>query len=311
MNSNEIHVTMCVDYGFVVPLAVALASLNGVSQADSVNVHVLHPGLDSATRLRIVSGLSGINVSWVAIDDSVVRGAYHSSFLSKASLYRLLLGDLLPSDIERVIYLDADTLVVDSLAALYRADLFENVIGAIRDAGSPWAAGSLGTDWQELGLEPSSHYFNSGVLLIDITRWRQEEVGSRCLELLRQFRPRWGDQDALNTVLAGRWIELSRRWNLQTADLTGYSAGWALWRSEVEAAITDPAVIHYTDRDKPWYLATKHPRAEDWLHWLDRTVWSGWRPTPPKESRFEAMARSAVRLARKWKASRYPCGLPT
>lgn len=311
MNSNEIHVAMCVDHGFAIPLAVSLASLEGASHADSVKVHVLHPGLDSATRQRIETGLSAINVSWVALDDNVVQGASYSSFLSSASLYRLLLADLLPPGIERVIYLDADTLVIDSLSAMYQADLDENVIGAIRDADSPWAAGTLGTAWRELALEPSSHYFNSGVLLIDIPRWRHEDVGTRCLELLRQFRPRWGDQDALNTVLAGRWLELPRRWNLQTPELTGYSPGWALWRSKVEAAIADPAVIHFTGRDKPWHPATTHPRAEDWLRWLDRTAWSGWRPTLRKESLLEAMARSAVGLARKWRARSNPGGLPT
>jgi lipopolysaccharide biosynthesis glycosyltransferase len=311
VNSNEIHVAMCVDHGFVVPLAVALASLDGVSQADAVKVHVLHPGIDAGTRQRVVSGLSAVDVSWVAMDDGAVHGAHYSDFLSSATLYRLLLGKLLPADIERVIYLDADTLVVNSLAAMYQADLDGNVIGAVRDAGSPWAAGNIGADWRKLGLKPSSNYFNAGVLLIDLTRWRQEEVGTRCLELLRQFRPRWGDQDALNTVLEGMWLELPRRWNLQTAELTGYSAGWALWRSEVEAAVADPAVIHYTGMDKPWHLATEHPRAEDWLRWVDLTAWSGWRPKPPKESHLEAMARSAVRSARKWRARRNPGGLPT
>lgn len=311
MNSNQIHVVMCVDHGFVVPLAVALASLDGVSRADAVKVHVLHPGIDARTRQRVVSGLSAIDVSWVAIDDGAVHGAHYSDFLSSASLYRLLLGDLLPPAIERVIYLDADTLIVNSLAALYQADLDKNAIGAIRDADSPWAAGTLGTSWRELGLAPSSHYFNSGVLLIDIARWRQEEVGTRCLKLLRQFRLRWGDQDALNTVLAGMWLELPRRWNLQTPELSGYSPGWALWRSEVEAALSDPAVIHYTGRDKPWHPATKHPRADEWLSWLDRTAWSGWRPTAPREIPFEDLARRAVRWARRWRARRHPGGLPT
>lgn len=311
MTGNEIHVMMCVDHGFAVPLAVALASLDGVSKADSVNVHVLHPGLDAGTRQRIVSGLSAIHVSWVELDESCVQGVYHTDFLSSATNYRLFLDKLLPAGIKRVIYLDADTLVVHSLAAMYQEDLDENIIGAVRDANSPWAAGTWGANWRELGLEPSLPYFNAGVLLIDIARWRQEAVGTLCVELLRQFRPRWGDQDALNTVLGGRWRELPRRWNLQTPELTGDSPGWALWRSEVEAAIADPAVIHYTGMDKPWHLASKHPRAEDWLHWLDRTAWAGWRPTPPKESHLEVMARSVVRLARKWWARRNPGGLPT
>jgi lipopolysaccharide biosynthesis glycosyltransferase len=308
---DEINLVMCIDHDFVVPLAVALASLDSVSKADSVHVHVLHPGIKADTRNRVLSGLSAIQVSWLSLDDTSVRGAFYSEFLSSASLFRLLLDDLLPPYIQRVIYLDADTLVVNSLASLYHTELDQKIIGAIQDANSPWAAGALGPNWRELGLEPSLHYFNSGVLLIDIERWRQEAVGSRCLELLRKYRPRWGDQDALNTILAGKWLELPLRWNIQTGYLTGDSPGWALWRSDVESAITDPAIIHYTERDKPWHFSSEHPRTEEWFSWLDTTAWSGWRPSPPKESRLESLTRYAMRSARRWRKRRNSGGLPS
>lgn len=296
MADERIHVAMCVDFDYILPLAVALSSLDGASGSGGVTVHVLHPGLDEVVQERIADPLSTIEISWIAVDEQMVHGAHYSTFLSRGSLYRLLLGDLLPPDVHRVLYLDADTLIVDSLRSVYGTNLEGRVVGAVRDSSAPWAAGPLGPPWRELGLEPSSPYFNSGVLLIDVGRWRTESVGQKCLDLLRRVSPRWGDQDALNVVFNEQWHELPRRYNLQTPDLTGDTPAWALWRADVEAAISMPAIIHYTGRDKPWDYGTAHPRAVEWLEWLDRTAWSGWRPAPKRQGRLEAWARTLVRL---------------
>jgi lipopolysaccharide biosynthesis glycosyltransferase len=306
MSSMTIQVAACVDRGFTVPLAAALASLDEASGEDSVVVHVLHPGLSETIRDRVTAGLSAIDVEWHTVDDRAVAGAFYSTRLTSASLYRLLLGRLLPADVTRVLYLDADVVVRSSLAPVYASDLKGHVVGAVRDAGSPWAASSYGPDWRQLGLAPESAYFNSGVLLIDLERWREETVGERCLQLLRSGNPRWGDQDALNVVLQGRWIELERRWNLQTADIGDYSVAWAHWASDIEAANNDPAVIHYTEHDKPWIGGSQHPLAAEWFQALDQTAWAGWRPRPPLEFRLGSRLWGALRYRYLQRRNRLP-----
>ena len=295
-----LNVAMCLDEGYVLPLAVALASLDAVSQAEAVRVYIAHPDIPEAVRQRLVAPLKSIEVSWLPVDDASVRGAYYTDTLSSGSLYRLLLGELLPPELDRVLYLDVDTLVAAPLNALCEANLGGHVIGAIRDSGSPWAAGIAGAPWRELGLDPATPYFNSGVLLIDLRLWRAQSIGRACLDLLRRVKPVWGDQDALNTVLAGKWFELDRRWNLQTPELTGNSLSWALWRADVETAEKNPALYHYNGWDKPWNYGSKHPRTAEWLAVLDRTSWSGWRPSPPpKPNRLMALARAAIRPVRR------------
>lgn len=304
MTDPRIHVAMCVDFGFALPLAVSLVSLDAQSAADDVEVHVVHPGFSDETRRRITAPLSQVKVSWITVDEGDLAGSFHSPFLSMAANYRLLLDQLLPTGLERVLYLDGDTLVSDSLSALFTADLGGNTIGAVRDSNVPWAAGLMGAPWRELGLDPSSPYFNSGVMLIDLERWREKSVGAGALEVLRRSKPHWGDQDALNTVLEHDWQELPLRWNLQTGDLTGYCAGWALWRDKVEAAIADPGITHLTGLDKPWQFGSEHPRLTEWSNWLDRTSWSAWRPSAPKVSRLETTARTAITWARGIRARR-------
>jgi lipopolysaccharide biosynthesis glycosyltransferase len=302
-------VVMCVDRSFVLPLAVALTSLDHSSRGDHVTAHVIHSGISPETRVRVSSGLSSTQVNWHAVDDKAVKGAHHSVFLSPASLYRLLLGDLLPHDVRRVVYLDADTVTVQPLRQLFDVDLGSSVLGAVRDAASPWAAGPLGPPWKVLGMSPDSPYFNSGVLAIDLARWRDEQIGLRCLQVLRAAQPRWGDQDALNVALEGKWSEVTRRWNLQTSDALGQGIAWALWRRDVESALEDPAVIHYTDRDKPWNHGSQHPLASHWYEALDRTTWSGWRPAPlPRHPLAESVVRGlrTLRDMRRHRAARLP-----
>lgn len=289
-------VLLCVDHGFTVPLAVCLASLDAAGSGPVV-AHVAHPGIAADVRARIAQPLRRVHVVWHRVDLAPLRGAHHSVFLSPASLYRLLLASVLPAELDRVVYLDADTVVRAPLDDLFDEPLGGRILAAVREAQSPWAAGPLGPPWRELGLDPATPYFNSGVLVVDLAAWRRHRVGERCLDLLREQRPRWGDQDALNTVVGGAWHELPRRYNLQTADVRGDAAAWALWPGDVQDAVARPAVVHFTERDKPWHPGSQHPLASLWFEQLDTTAWAGWRPAPPARSWTDPL-RAAVREAR-------------
>jgi lipopolysaccharide biosynthesis glycosyltransferase len=266
---------MAVDRKFGVPLAVALTSLAEAHPPGSCNVTVLDGGLPTETRARIEADLRGrLGLEWIAVDEDALLGMHFPAWLSKATLYRLLLPQLLP-ELDRTIYLDADTVVLEPLTPLWEMELGDHAVAAARDAGVPWAAG---TNWRDLGIPPETPYFNGGLLVIPLDLWRREQIAEAATELLRRAAPRWADQCALNCVTAGRWLEIPKRWNLQTSDIEGRGAAWALWRAQVEEAVADPAVIHYSEPAKPWSRGAPHPRSDLWFEFLDRTSWAGWRP---------------------------------
>ncbi len=280
---DQMHVALAVDAGFAMPLAATLASVAAAHPPGAVRATVVHDGLAADEIDRAEAGLAGkLAVRWLRVDPDAVAGAHFSDFLTRASLFRMLLPRVLPDE-QRVIYLDSDIVVADSLLPLWEQELGGTPVGAVRDAGAPFPVGPLGTDWRGLGLEPSTPYLNTGVLLIDLDAWRRDDLGERTIDLLRGARPVWGDQDGLNAVLGGRWLELPRRWNLQSPDARGVGLAWALWREDVEEALADPAVVHFTERDKPWMYGCEHPLAEVWFEALDRTAWSGWRPRRPRD----------------------------
>lgn len=302
---SRVHVALCADRDFAMPLAVALTSLAS-SAVLPTTVHVVHSGFDATARRRVLASVPDLEVEWHEIDRSVLEGVHNTDGLTDAALFRLTLGETLPAEVRRVLYLDADVLVTRDLGDLHAHDLGGTTIGAVRDAFSPWAAGTYGSQWRELGLRPTSPYFNSGVLVIDLNRWRATGAGAACLDVLRRTDPRWGDQDALNAVFEDAWTELPRRWNVQTPDLEHDSFSWVLATDEIAAAVADPAVIHFTSRRKPWVPGSAHPAADRWFEVLDRTSWRGWRPAAPVHERrgLEAVAVRSWRRLQRWRATR-------
>ena len=148
-----------------------------------------------------------------------------------STLARLFVGRVLPEDVHRVLYLDCDTLPLEDLSALEQFDLKGCPLAMAQE---PTARHSRK---RELGLTPEQPYFNAGVLLIDLDRWRAEGTEKTVLDYYREkggalLAP---DQDALNGALAGHICPLPPRYNFGSVQIyypcaflphgTGLSAG--------------------------------------------------------------------------------------
>ncbi|MGH8528230.1 MAG: glycosyltransferase family 8 protein [Nevskiales bacterium] len=191
-----------------------------------------------------------------------------SGIFSEACWYRLLLPELLP-ELDRVLYLDCDLLVLDSLQALWETDLEGMPLGAITDA-APWAA-----RWAEQLGVPAASYFNSGVLLMDLLRMRAEDTAAQIFEQARQHRAqlRYPDQDPLNLVLHARHKRLPLRYNLQIACYTEKPSRLNTAAVELHDALARPAVVHFNSAWKPWHYRCKHPLRRRYAEYRRQTAW--------------------------------------
>ena len=127
-------------------------------------------------------------------------------------------------------------------------------------------------------------YFNTGVLVMDLDQFRAHRVGPVCLEFILEHRVRFADQDALNLFLAGRIKALDPRWNqqhtvheMEDAWILG-TRGMPTSAGELAHLREAPFVVHYTSQ-KPWNVGHRAMNAAYFFDVLDRTPWSGWRPT--------------------------------
>jgi lipopolysaccharide biosynthesis glycosyltransferase len=183
--------------------------------------------------------------------------------------YRVFLPQLLPM-LDRVLYLDCDTLVVDDLSELWDLDLEGRYLGAVNNAFEP----GMERHATDLGLRSAADYFNSGVLLLNLERMRADGVTGAILECARTRPLIWPDQDALNLVLGARRLPLDPRWNCMNVLFYG-SAPTAFSAGVARAAAARPAILHFEGPQmaKPWHYLNRHPRRSEYFAHRGATPW--------------------------------------
>jgi lipopolysaccharide biosynthesis glycosyltransferase len=294
----RVPVVFSVDEAFALPLAVSVASLvRSASKEDDLEIHVLGQGISDADRRMIESAAAGVApLEWHAIGAEQFADL-PSAHLSPAAYYRLLIPTLL--DAERAVYLDSDVLVRAPVAPLMSIPLDGRPAAAARNLTVPFLASRQGlTGWDQLGLDPAAPYFNSGVLVIDLEQWRNDEVTEHAIDYVRRFEDgiRFADQDALNAALYNDWQELEPRWNQQPLLLDDWSGVHAILAPEaITQGRDDPAIVHFVGPIKPWHRDCDRPWTQAWQA-LARELQPGWEPER-RQSRPAELTRRLKRAA--------------
>lgn len=279
--SDTISVVMASDNNYAMQLAVTLASIATAPDGSPCTAYVLHDGIADDVKRRVeMSGHGRVDVEWITVDAGALAAARTDARLPPSSLYRLLMADVLPADVDRVIYLDCDLVVRHDLGPLWSQSLDGAPVAAVRDARIVSIGAPGGPPSRALGVDPTNPYFNAGVMLTNLDAWRQEDVGPRALAMLSAHTIPQLDQGALNAVFSGRWLRLPPKWNLQGSHFVERNNfAWTVEPTvELEAAYADPAIVHFSGLSKPWNPRCAHPHRDDWFAALHKTAWAGWTP---------------------------------
>lgn len=237
-------IVLACDAAYIMPLATTLRSIAEARQgAGTLEAHVICSGVGPELRARVAASLppGAFDLRWVDIDVGRFDRFFTLPHLSKMTFARLLIPEMMGPAVRRVLYLDVDLLILRDLRELAAADLGDKVMGGVHDRGD---AKMKRGDPDFHNLPKVSDYFNCGVLLIDLQRWRAEGISEKALAYLEQNpRTPFGDQDALNVALDGRWQILDPRWNFQRHALVSLGR---LPRAE------RPYIVHFVMAEKPW-----------------------------------------------------------
>lgn len=273
--ARRIQVACSADQRYGPHCAAMLHSLLTKQARNSVVVHFMHgPRLPRMMRRRLgalVTRLHG-EIRFHEISDATVARLPVLPRIPSSMWYRIFLPDLLP-DAERVLYLDADTLIVTSLDVLWDMDLTGYYLAAVTNVMDP-----LHRAWPgELGIKRLSDYFNSGVLLMNLAALRQAD----CMRRLCAYgiemgaRLRFPDQDALNAVLGQRRRHLHPRWNCMNS-LSFFADSETFFDPGLVAdAIRDPGIVHFEGPTvvKPWHFLNRNPHRDLYYHHLCASGW--------------------------------------
>ncbi len=259
-------------------------------------------GLRPGTRRQLLRILDPdrVDVTWVDPQWHKLRDLPLSEHLLPVIYLRLVLPELLPAEVGRFIYLDVDLVVNGDLGELWDQPLGDNLVLAVQDFGFPYLDAEVALEnyeackphlwgvrgvenWRELGLDPRAKYFNAGIQVVDLAGWRREQVGERMIRCLHENREHaaLADQYALNVVLAGRIGELDPRWNTTLALFMYPSPEESPWDAQTwERLTSDPQVVHFVGRWKPWYWGrrrARHPWRAHFDRYYDELDWPLWR----------------------------------
>lgn len=196
-----------------------------------------------------------------------------------SAFIRLFSGQLLSPDLERIIYLDCDTIVRGNIDPLASTNIEDKIFYGIKDC--------IGSTYKHnIGLREDSAYINAGVLLINLKKLREinirNMIDAYMIEYLNLIN--YADQDILNGVFWNEIGVLDPQYNVMTIDVVHSYREIQLLRKptnfytelELKAAVADPIIIHYTANMRvvrPWFSNTNHPLADEFKKYMEKSPW--------------------------------------
>jgi len=253
MSADPVAVLYCIDDAYVPQAAVSLGSLfdNAPGARFEVTIAAFQrdPALSEAAFAPVLARHPRCSLRFVDLPDQLFQDLPVTGQFSRSIYIRLILQRFIDHPHRRILYLDADTIACEDITPLWQTNMGDATLAAAPDP--------FHLNLTQTGFSEDQFYFNSGVLLIDMERWRARNCEKRVLDVLAQraHELAWMDQDALNMALGGETHILDLKWNWQPrcADVPAGFLG--LDRAAYDKRRARPAVIHYTTSFKPWNSA--------------------------------------------------------
>ncbi|TFK56260.1 glycosyltransferase family 8 protein [Heliocybe sulcata] len=296
----SMNIALTINEDYAMPAAVTVQGLVDHNEG-KLRIYILDCGISESSRKKLASAAAerqGVSMLFLELPKDSLT-AEHGAVWAKLDMLRVL-------PVERVLYLDGDTLIRKPIMDLWRTDLQGKSCAAALDVGFPMA---------HEGIERKP-YFNAGVMLLDLAKIRlsiDKLFGLAKDKGISKFT--FKDQDVLNEHFNGDWIKISLTWNatgLGTyADLPSHD------RLAIDfEELKDPAIIHFTGpvhpdaavvlnpwvqpyTAKPWGYAgsPKHPFQAQWWATLERTAWQGYRQSAEYKEMMIEQKEKAIQSA--------------
>lgn len=281
----DMHVVLASDDGYAPYMGTCILSLmeNNAECFDAIHVSIIDNGISEQNRKKLMRQSDQFpNVTTSFFDLSYRFGEVHPLVENgwAHTIYgRFFLEDVVEESVEKVLYLDCDTTVKGSLEELMSIDMEDYCVAGVIDISEKMQKESL-------EMEPSAHYINSGVMLVNMKMWRQLKIQEKLIKFVNTYPKKLlcPDQDAVNVVCGKMtrivpvkynfgWMLSERRlkWDYEKADF--YYSYEELYDT-VKDSYKNVVVFHYFGKLKPWRKAEctdEFSRA--FLYYYKKSLW--------------------------------------
>jgi len=258
--TRPLNVFFSIDENYIQHFTVAVTSLLENSQGLLFKIFVIH-NLKNTAKLNNTSQFLKqkyrVDLNLIGIGHIDFSRFTTNQHYTCATYFRLFLADILPKDIDDGLILDADLVITGSIKELHDINIANHYIYAASEAFVDHNTMRL----NKLGLNLNK-YFNAGVLLVNLKKWREDNLTQKFLKVADEYMDRleWYDQDILNVYFANNWGEFDKKYNAVHL------------QNELPEM---PVIIHYASVSKPWYYVDTHPYNSQYWKYLALTPFKG------------------------------------
>ncbi len=246
---EELHIALGFDKHYIVFIYPMLASIFHNNRNEKIVFHVIPNDMADNDKFTLVNYIRENNCDIVFHElnaEMLSRKLVYPSgtHFNIATYYRLFFPSFVYPNSKRLLYLDADIIVLGNLRELYKKDIGQNAVAAVSD---PFIG-----KCERLGIFKDGDYFNAGVMVIDLDNWQNQQISEKALKFIEDFpeKIKFCDQDALNAVLKNSWFRLSNKYNLTQLDVR--------LQEPASQLVKNVLIVHFTSSNKPWNALTRN-----------------------------------------------------
>ena len=263
---EPLHIAFCVNDNYVSYISVTIKSIVENNQQHDIYIHVLIDKISVTNQVRLTKAIYGynkVNLNIHLVDNKVLAGLKTGVWTIYA-WYRVLLPVILSESVKRVLYLDADTLVMTDLQDLFSMDMTDKSIAASIDIQS-----LDNRAFDRCGYEYDKQYVCSGILLMNLDYWRKNDLSNKLIDWanLNHDRIMFPDQDAINYICRDSKIVLPLRYGILNVFFLNDAFYRGAYAAQLKDCIEQPAIIHYAGC-YPWIkVFSTHLMQNEWVRY--------------------------------------------
>lgn len=269
------HILMCSDSSYFQHIAACLVSLLDHNPGVHFSVVVvatkttdemsdkLQRSLRQYTNLELrVERFAAIGLEKLPLTNSYYPSEIYARFWA---------ADYFPEHVDRALYLDGDMVIIGAINPLLELDLGDKMLAAVQIPGSERPL--------RFGYDMRFGYFNSGVLVMNLKKWREENARDTLISTAHALADKLNDpdQDVLNYCYHDRYIVLDYVWNAISPFFKEINS-LPLSQDEIARIKREARIVHFNGTAKPWNYLSFHPHTKVYLRSVEKTAWRGFVP---------------------------------
>lgn len=242
-----------------------VSALENINPHYRLNFHILTEDVNNGTKQRVemIRKNYDFDIEYIYLsEENCFKLPYcvNTHIDSKIVYSKLMISSLFPK-MKRAIILEGDMIVVGDLSELWQINIDNYCIAAVKDA------------WYRCHNEgfKTLPYFNTGMFYANLDKWREINFESKVTKTISKIKLKFPDQDLFNVIFENSVLYLDWCWNVTACiQVPKYRFDTILTREEINDIMSNPRIIHYVDKNKPW-LSFTEAYVEYFWHYAKKT----------------------------------------